>query len=199
MILNRNYIAFFLLGVVLISCGSASDRKTSASDSAPPPAVSSDCQYGIQTFNKMASKAIMNEIKDIKASKGHIPQDLIVLYPKAKEAWNRALGANVYSSQYSCTTLSPLPKISDINPAALEEYQQFFFHLAEYKYGPYPTQSRDQFTKLAWIEKADCKKRMESTVRAALISNCHGDFEDLNKLVKPVLLPENIEDCLTAD
>lgn len=199
MILSRYYLVFPFLYLITVSCASQSDPKPPPSNSSATPSVSSDCQYGIQIFNKMASTSIINEIKEVKRNYGEIPEDLKILYPKAKDAWNHALQTNVYSKEFSCTALSSLPKISQVNIEELQDYQKFFFLLAKYRYGPYPAESRDTLKRLAWIEKADSKTRMENTVKATLISNCHHEFEEVNQLVAPILLPKNVEDCLLAD
>lgn len=197
MIKNRYYFKLFgLLCTITLGCGTHNTSTPSAP--ATPPTVSSDCSYGIQTFNKMASASISNQIKEV-SLQNRIPEDLKTLYPTARDAWNRALRANVYSSDYQCNSLEPLPKVSQLDVDRLTDYQKFFFLLAQYKYGSYPAESKDTLKKLGWIEMADPKKRMEGMVKALLISNCHGDFNNLNALVKPTPLPENIEDCLTTN
>ena len=132
MIKNKYFTISGLLCALAFGCGTQNTNKPSAP--VLPPTVSSDCTSGIQTFNKMASESISSQIREI-SRQNRIPEDLKILYPSARDAWNSALRANTYSSDYQCNSLESLPKISQLDVDRLADYQKFFFLLTQYKYG----------------------------------------------------------------
>jgi hypothetical protein len=182
----------------VIGCGS-SNKKAST-----PPVISntisSDCNTAIETFNKSATGNIIDEIATINNTRKKIPEDLRQLYPKARDAWNKALESvkSNYTKDFTAMTLEPLTirSYSNWKSEWLEDYQKFFLLLAEYRYGDYPSGSKDTLKRLAWIEKADAKERLEGIVKNSLNSRCRNSNEEVRILIKPALLPENIEDCV---
>lgn len=181
-----------------MGCGTSKPSK-----SIPPviaKTVSSDCNSAIANFNSFASGSIIDEIATINKNHNGIPEDLKELYPKAKNAWNNEL-RNVkssYTKNYTASLLLPptIQLYSNWKSESMEDYQKFFLLLAEYSYGKYPSGSKDTLKRAGWVEKSDCKKRMESMVKYGLISRCGNSIEEVRELINPTPLPEKIEDCL---
>ena len=170
------------------------------SDTKPISSESSNCDYGIQIFNRQAAGAVMSDINSIYSKRGSIPEDMRRLYPAAKNAWNRALNhvQSNYTSGYTEPTLDGLTieTIKDWRNKNLEGYQTFFLLLAEYMYGKYPEETHDVLNKTGWIEKADAKKRLDAYVKVMLNSNCYStNSQSIKQQLNPVLLPDSIEAC----
>lgn len=196
--LKINPIVFILILFSVMSCATSKP-----SESIPPvitKTVSADCNSAIANFNSFASGNIIDQIATINKKHKGIPQDLKELYPKAREAWNNEL-RNVkssYSKDYTTLSLETptIQSYSNWKTQWLEDYQRFFLLLTEYREGKYPSGSKDTLKKQAWIEKADCKKRIESMVKYGLTQSCGNSIEEVGELINPILLPEKIEDCL---
>ena len=70
--------------------------------------------------------------------------------------------------------------------------------LTELAYGRFPEETRDLEKRAAWIEKAEAKKRLAATVRAAVVKNCYSVLSyQVREALKPIMLPDSIEDCLS--
>jgi|GEM_PF-1950546 len=195
MILKIQTIAFLFF---VLGCGVSKPSKNNSP--VITKTVSTDCNTAIENFNRAASGNIKDEIAAINSTHRKIPEDLKELYPKARDAWNRALSnlKDNYSKEFAATSFAPLTIEPNSNwkSQSLEDYQVFFLLLTAYRYGDYPSDSKDTLKKMAWIEKADCKKRMERMVKHGLIARCENSIEGVRNKINPILLPDKIEDCL---
>ena len=196
--LKINPIVFTAILFSVMSCG-----VSKPSENTPPvttKSVSADCNSAIVNFNSFASGNIKNEIVTINTMRNGLPEDLKELYPKARIAWNNELRniKSSYSKNFTASSLLPptIQSYSNWKSESMDDYQWFFLLLTEYSYGKYPSGSKDILKKAGWIEKADCKKRMESMVKYGLISRCGNSIEEVRELIDPILLHEKIEDCL---
>jgi len=196
--LKINPIVFIAILFSVMGCSSS--KPTGNTSPVINKSVSADCNTAIVNFNSFASGNIKNEIATINTMRNGLPKDLKELYPKARDAWNYELRniKSTYSKNYTASSLLPptIQSYSNWKSESMEDYQKFFLLLAEYSYGKYPSGSKDTLKKAGWIEKSDCKKRMESMVKYGLISRCGNSIEEVRELIDPILLPEKIEDCL---
>ena len=161
---------------------------------------SSQCDYGIDLFNKQAAGNVIKDINLVYSKNNAIPDDLKKVYPAARDTWNRLLKEvqHNYTNSYTVTSLDKLTseEIRDWRNKNLKDDQVFFLLLAEYRYGAYPYQTNDMEKKAGWIEKADPKKRLEAYISNAITGNCYSlSSEKIRKKLSPILLPDNIEDC----
>lgn len=135
--LKINPIAFISILFSVMGCGSSKP-----SESIPPAiarTVSADCNSAIANFNSFASGNIIDEIATINKNHNGIPDDLKELYPKARDAWNKALGdvKSSYSKNFTATSLMPptIQSYSNWKSESMDDYQRFFLLLSEYSYG----------------------------------------------------------------
>lgn len=161
---------------------------------------SSECDYGIDLFNKQAAGSVIKDINLVYSKNNTIPDDLKKAYPAARDSWNRLLKEvqRNYTNTYEITSLDNLTseEIRNWRNKNLKDDQIFFLLLAEYRYGAYPYQTNDMEKKAGWIEKANPKKRLEAYISNAIKGNCYSlSSEKIRKKLNPILLPDSIEEC----
>ena len=158
--LKINPIFFIPIFFSVLGCGTSKPSR-----SIPPvitKTVSAGCDTAIVNFNSASSGNIKDEVAIVNINYNGIPEDLKELYPKARDAWNKAL-RNVksnYSKNFTATSLMPptIQSYSNWKSESMEDYQRFFLLLAEYSYGKYPSGSKDTFKKAGWIRKQIAKR-----------------------------------------
>jgi len=192
--------SFWFLSICFSFIGTSCSKNIMSGNAGSTSTVDSDCTHSINIFNKYTTGNLIKEIQVVN-ERGSRIDELKVLYPKARDAWNKGLGQieNSYSSDWSGVTgvqIEEDPFDTVLNQGE-EKPKNFFELLTNLRYGSRRVSRHDVLTRAALAEKSDIKRRLDGIVNATLKSDCRNlSTSELRSQLNPMKLPQKFEDCL---
>ena len=185
---------------IIAAIGLTAGCKCFQNPSPPNPNNNSICSETISILNTSATNSVIRDIQTVSKKFNAIPDTLKVLYPIVKMVWNSSLEEieKSYSRKdWIGLDLSSLEgPYKDSQVESLKDYQKFFLLLTEYAYGPFPEDTRDVVSQVAWSESTNAKKRLEFGF-SRLKYDCQNlSDSEARKKLKLKRLPPTLEECL---